>query len=112
MNTIQYPELFQLANSLYRRGFNDEEVTLQLKEKGAADTLLNDIIQQVKKLRLSRRRNSGFLCCGIGVFLLVAGCILALFLFGNGGDVKFALYGLTIIGVAFTIKGLIDLLGW
>ncbi|MFN8289500.1 MAG: hypothetical protein U0U70_04540 [Chitinophagaceae bacterium] len=112
MDTVHSPELFQLAHSLYRRGFNDEEVSLQLREKGAAETILHDIISQVKNIRLTKRRKSGFLCCGIGVFLLVAGCMLTILLYNSGGDIKLAMYGLTTLGVGFAIKGLIDLLGW
>lgn len=112
MTALQFPELFQLANALYRKGMNDEEVKMQLKDKGAAETILHDIMEQAKKIRLTQKRNSGFLYCGIGVFLLVAGCMLTLFLFNNGGNIKFALYGITIIGITFTIKGLIDILGW
>lgn len=112
MSTIQSIELIQLANSLYKRGFNDTEVSVQLREKGAAESILYDIIQQVKKLRLSRKRKSGFICCGIGVFLLVFGCLFSLFLYQNGGNIRLAMYGLTSLGVIFTLKGLADLMGW
>lgn len=112
MDAIHSSELFQLAHSLYSRGCNDEEVTVQLREKGAAETLLHDIIEQVKKFRLSKRRSTGFACCGIGILLLVVGCMLTFFLYNNGGNIRFAMYGLTSLGVVFTIKGMIDLLGW
>ena len=39
-------------------------------------------------------------------------CLLTFFLYNNGGDIRFVMYGLTTIGVGFTIKGMIDLLGW
>lgn len=106
------PDWAQLANALYRKGMNDEEVSLLLLEKGAGEAQLREIIQEVKKTRTTRRRNSGFLFCGIGVFLLVIGCLLTLVLFNNGGNIRLVMYGLTTIGLAFTIKGMIDLLGW
>lgn len=112
MNAVHSPELFQLARSLYRRGLNDEEVSFQLREKGAAESILDEIITEVKNFRLTRRRKSGFLCCGIGVFLLVAGCMLTILLYSSGGNIRLAMYGLTTLGVGFAIKGLIDLLGW
>lgn len=112
MEAIQSNELFQLANSLYRRGCNDEEVTVQLREKGAAEAILHDIITTVKKLRLAKRRNRGFICCGIGIFLLVGGCMLTIALYNTGGNIRLAMYGLTTLGVAFTIKGMTALLGW
>lgn len=105
-------ELFQLASSLYRKGLTDEEVSLQLSLTGAGENARQQIIRQVKQVRLAKKRSSGFFCCGIGIFLLVAGCMLTLFLYNSGGNIRFAMYGLTSIGLGFTIKGLIDLLGW
>jgi len=106
------PEWVQIANSLYQRGHSDEEVLLQLREKGAVESLLDDIIRHVKSIRIARKRSTGFLCCGIGVFLLVVGCLFTLMLFNNGGNIRLVMYGVTSIGVAFTLKGMIDLLGW
>lgn len=105
-------ELFRLARSLYRKGYTDDEVSLQLSQTGAGENTRQEIIRQVKQVRLAKKRSTGFFCCGIGVFLLVAGCILTLFLYNSGGNIRFAMYGLTSIGLGFTIKGLVDLLGW
>ena len=112
MNAVLYNEWLQLANALHRRGFNQEEISSQLKEKGTPDNLLQEIIEKVKSIRLLRKRKSGFVCCGIGVTLLVVGCMLTLFLVSSGGNIRFAMYGLTTIGVMFTLKGMVDLMGW
>lgn len=112
MNLNPVAELADLAHRLYKGGCSDEEVRIELQQKGAAAGLMQEIISQAKQLRSTRRRNSGFFCCGLGVFLLVAGCMLTFLLYNNGGDIRMVMYGLTTIGVGFTIKGLIDLLGW
>lgn len=112
MNAGPSTELLHLATTLYRRGHNDAEVSEQLKEKGAGESMLKEIIAQVKFLLQARKRKTGIFCCGTGIFLLVAGCILAMILYTNGTNIRFALYGLTTIGVGFTLKGMIDLLGW
>ena len=112
MNSAQPAEFLHLASSLQKRGFNFDEISLQLRQQGAPENLLQDIIQQLKNLHLTRKRNNGFVCCGVGVTLLVIGCMLTLFLYGSGGSIKFAMYGLTSIGVVFTLKGLADLMGW
>ncbi|MCX6320070.1 MAG: hypothetical protein NTW29_22515 [Bacteroidetes bacterium] len=98
--------------SLLKSGCTTADLYTALREKGAPENHLQEIIEKVKTIYFSRKRRSGFLCCGIGVFLLVFGCLLAIFLYQYGGGIKFALYGLTAIGVTFTIKGLIDLIGW
>lgn len=108
MDTTLPADLFSHAIALYKKGLTDNEVISRLREKGAEENILTEIIRKVK---ISRKRNSGFIFCGIGVFLLVTGCLFALLLF-NSGNIKFVLYGLTILGLGLTIKGLIDLLGW
>lgn len=112
MNTIQSEELVQVANSLFRKGLNDEEVIHRLRERGVADTMLQEAIEKVKNMRSHKRRNNGFLLCGIGIFLLVIGCILTIMLYNNGSEIRFVMYGLTCIGLVFTVKGMINLLGW
>ncbi len=112
MSSVPAAELMQLASSLYKKGLTDEEVRSQLREKGAVENLLQDTLTLVKSLRLVKKRKNGFLCCGIGVFLLVIGCMFTLMLFNNGGNIRLVMYGITSIGIAFTLKGMIDLLGW
>lgn len=112
MNHNQPGNFLQIASSLQKQGFNDDQITLQLREQGAPDNLLQEVIQQLKTLRITRKRNTGFACCGIGVALLIIGCMLTILLYGSGGDIKLAMYGLTTIGVIFTLKGLADIMGW
>ncbi|MFZ9388634.1 MAG: hypothetical protein ACO25B_12210 [Chitinophagaceae bacterium] len=112
MSAAQGSEWFQLAHSLYKKGHSDEEIILQLREKGAMESRLREILQQVKSSLSARRRSTGFICCGIGIFLLVIGCMFTLFLFNNGGNIRLVMYGLTSIGLVITLKGMVDLLGW
>lgn len=112
MNHPDANELFRLADRLQKRGLAYEEISLELKQKGADDSLLSEVIEKAKSLRFRRRRKSGFACCGIGVTLLVAGCIVALFLYNSGYDIRFAMYGLTVLGLVLLFKGMVDLLGW
>jgi hypothetical protein len=111
METVQPAGFLQFAASLYKKGLNFEEISVQLRQQGAPEHALQDIFQQVKNLRIAKKRNAGFFWCGIGVFLIVFGCLLSLFLY-NSGNIRLAMYGLTSLGVIFTMKGLIDILGW
>lgn len=112
MNNVLNPDLVQMARMLYKKGHSDDEVLLHLKEKGAAESHLHDVVSHLKSIRMAKKRNNGFLCCGIGIFLLVIGCFFTLLLFNNGGNIRLVMYGVTSIGIAFTLKGMIDLLGW
>lgn len=112
MSLLHQAEWVQMARSLYRKGFNDEEVSMQLREKGVAETMLQEIIWQVKKLRSSKKKKLGFIFCGIGIFFLIAGCMFTFLLYNSSSNIRPVMYGLTGIGLVFTIKGMIDLLGW
>lgn len=105
-------DLLQLAQSLYSRGFSDAEVAAQLLQKGTPENLLQEIIARVKKMRAERKSNNGFTYCAIGVTLLVLGFLLTFAFMGNATQMRIVMYGLTIIGAAITLKGLVDVLGW
>lgn len=112
MNTSANNEFIQLVSTLHKEGYNMDQITLQLKEKGAPETIFQEAINHLKQLKLLRKRSTGFACCGIGVALLVVGCMLTVLLYNSGGDIKLAMYGLTSLGVLFALKGLVDILGW
>ena len=112
MNLTIPADLLQLAHNLYSRGLSDNEVSSQLKEKGATENILAEVIAHFKKLRLDKRRNRGFIWCGIGVTLLVMGCMLTFAFTGNQSQMRVVMYGLTTLGAGITIKGMIDVLGW
>lgn len=112
MNTSANNELLHLVSSLHKEGYNMDQITLQLKEKGAPENFFQEAMNHLKELRLLRKRNTGFACCGIGVALLVIGCMLTVLLYNSGGDIKWAMYGLTTLGVIFALKGLVDIMGW
>ena len=112
MNSEQPEPLLQLALQLYKQGNTTEEIATQLRNKGATDFHLQEALDEIKKLRLTRRRNNGFIWCVTGSFLLVAGCMLTFLLHNNGQSIRFAMYGLTSIGVLIIMKGLVDVFGW
>jgi hypothetical protein len=112
MNYEQPESLLQLAITLSKQGYTTEEIATQLRVKGATDTLVLQAIDEVKQLRLARRRNTGFTWCGIGTFLLVSGCMITFIQYSSGQNIRIAMYGMTSVGVMAIIKGLIDLFGW
>jgi RecX family len=112
MNNEQSESVLQMVASLFRQGYSTDEITQQLRQKGVKDNLLQQALDEVQKLRLTKKRNAGFLWCGIGSFLLVSGCMLTFIQFSNGQNIRFVMYSLTSIGVIAILKGLIDLCGW
>lgn len=112
MNNEQPEPLITLAIELFKQGKTTEEITAQLRTKGASEDLLLQAIAEIKTLRQTRRRNNGFIWCAIGCFLLVAGCMLTFIQHSNGQSIRIALYGFTTIGVIIVMKGLVDVFGW
>ena len=112
MNNAQPEPLLQLATNLFKQGYTTEEITSQLRIKGATDNLLQQALDEIKTQRLARRRNNGFIWCAVGIFLLVAGFTLTFILYSTGQNIRVVMYGLTSIGIIVVIKGLIDLFGW
>jgi len=112
MQTSPGTEWTQQVLSMHKKGHSDEEILVRLRSMGAIESRIRETLQQVKTHLSIRRRNNGFLCCGLGVLLLVVGCMFTLFLFNNGGNIRLVMYGVTSIGLVITLKGMIDLLGW
>ena len=110
MNPTQPQDIFLHISTLKQQGFNSEEILQRLLETGLPVDLAQQHFDEWKKLRNERKRNSAFLYCGVGVFLLTTGFLFTLVLFHNDSNFNFALYGLTIIGVILVFKGLIDLM--
>jgi hypothetical protein len=112
MSTNASEDLIHLASSLQEKGQSFDEIVLELRQKGASENLLEDIKSELKKLKLTKKRNNGFIWCAIGAGLMAIGFIFTIFLFNSTEGMRFALYGLTSIGVCFTIKGLSNIMGW
>jgi hypothetical protein len=112
MNTAQPAEYLQDAVHLQKKGWSLDEIKNHLLKNGTPENILQEVITQLKFLRDARKRKSGFICCGIGVGLLVIGCMFTLMLYGSGNSMRIALYGLTTLGVIVLLKGLADLMGW
>jgi hypothetical protein len=109
----ELPEpIWQLTNQLFKQGYSIEEISSRLRHKGIKDTELQQALTELKKWRLAKRRNAGFIWCGIGSFLLVSGCMLTFVQISNGQNIRLIMYGLTTIGIIAILKGLIDLFGW
>jgi hypothetical protein len=110
MDTAQLQDVFLRINSLKQQGLNTEEILQRLLETGLSSDAAQQYFSEWKKIRTEKKRNSAFVYCGIGVFLLTTGFIFTLFLFNSNSNFNFALYGLTLIGLVLVFKGMIDLM--
>lgn len=110
MSTIQLQDAFLRINTLKQQGLTNEEILQRLLETGLPNEVAQQQFDEWKKIRNEKKRNSAFVYCGIGIFLLTTGFFFTLLLFNSNSNFNFALYGLTIIGLVLVFKGMIDLM--
>ncbi|RTL56174.1 MAG: hypothetical protein EKK37_16990 [Sphingobacteriales bacterium] len=102
------PKVFQLR----KQGMELSQISLQLEKQNLSAETVNAIIQQWKKIHYTKKRNQGFICIGVGTFLMVFSFLLSVLLFYSNKSIEWALYGITFIGLSITFKGMVDILGW
>lgn len=110
MDTAQLQDVLLRINTFQQQGLSTEEILQRLADIGLPFDTAQQYFNEWKKIRNEKKRNSAFLYCGVGVFLLTTGFLFTVFLFSSNSNFNFALYGLTIIGLVLVFKGLIDLM--
>nr|WP_294906020.1 hypothetical protein [uncultured Lacibacter sp.] len=110
MNTAQLQDAFLRINTLKQQGHTNDEILQKLLETGLPNEVVQQQFNDWKKTRNEKKRNSAFLFCGIGIFLLTTSFLFTVLLFNADSNFNFALYGLTIIGIILVFKGMIDLM--
>jgi hypothetical protein len=110
MDTAQLQDVFLRITTLKQQGLSSEEILQRLLDTGLSGDAAQQYFNEWKKIRIEKKRNAAFIYCGVGVFLLTTGFIFTLLLFNNNSNFNFALYGLTLIGLALVFKGMIDLM--
>ena len=110
MNTAQLEDVFLRINTLKQQGLTNEDILQKLLESGLPDEVAQQQFNSWKKARNEKKRNSAFVFCGIGIFLLTTSFLFTVLLFNADSNFNFALYGLTIIGIILVFKGMIDLM--
>ncbi len=95
------------VQSMIRQGHNNDSIEKKLKQKGIEESLIVEILTEVKRIRNRKRTKTGSLLSLLGVVLLGIGFISCIVIHLNGGDVGFSLYGITAAGAVILIAGLV-----
>ncbi|MFT3843798.1 MAG: hypothetical protein QM725_02000 [Lacibacter sp.] len=93
-----------------KQGLTIEEISSRFNQTGVPENIIRETVEKWKQC-CTKKRNSAFVYCGIGIALLSLGCFVTLLFFNSNTGFDFALYGLTIIGVICVFKGMYDLMG-
>jgi hypothetical protein len=96
----------------HKQGLDTGQILRCLKEQNIPENMVDEAMQQWNKIRSAKRRNLGFIYCGIGTGLLVFSFLISVLLFYSDHNISWALYGFTFIGLCITFKGMITIFGW
>ncbi len=98
----------QNAKLMFDQGKDIEFIKTQLSTKNIEPQELEEIINQIKKLRHKHRNINGVKLILAGVLLLGIGFISSIYLHFTGSNaLDFPLYGITAVGAVVLIIGLV-----
>ncbi len=108
----EHTKFRELALEQFQKGIEFHHIQVNLSQQGASVIIIEIIIDELKALNYIRRKKRGFKLVFVGSFLLVFGFVITLLLFHSGFSINYAMYGITTIGIALLLWGMIDLMGW
>ena len=101
------PDMAQLV----REGKKDAEIRSMLIMQYADGPAMEQLMQEVKKLRIARSTSIGLGFIMTGAFVLLISCMLAIMRYHSGSSLSFVLYGLTSTGILIVFIGLMKIFG-
>ncbi len=108
----EYEGFLNQAKGMYAAGHNDRYIILQLADKKVPDESIDQIMANVKSIRKYTLRQQGIREVLFGLSFMVAGILIAYWVIDVGFLVRYIALGLPIGGVALSVKGLFNILGW
>ncbi|HQQ95470.1 MAG TPA: hypothetical protein PLQ93_13030 [Bacteroidia bacterium] len=103
--------LYILAKEMLERDPDFAYVRQVLSEKCADPELVEEILDQARKVYYAKKRKSGTAKLGIGSVLLVVGFVLTVINFHSNESFTFVMYGFTSAGLLILFWGLYDIFG-
>jgi hypothetical protein len=93
-------------------GLAASQIETRLEQMQLPQDHFHFVLQEWKRLRITKKRDAGFIWTGVGGTIMLISFLLSLVLFQQGANFMYVLYSLTFIGIGIVFKGLIDILGW
>ena len=112
MDAVNIDQYLDTVAQLKQQGLDPSQISLNLREQQIPEEVVSVVMQEWNKRVTSKKRNNGFIYCGIGTSLLVISFLVSVLLFYADKNITWALYGCTFVGLCLTFKGMISLFGW
>lgn len=112
MNAINFQHYISQIQQWKNEGVETTEIIFRLQQQNLSEDMVNNVLNEWKKLHYAKKRNAGFIWVGTGGAIMLISFIISMLLFEKGQSFTFVLYTFTFLGIAIVFKGLIDILGW
>lgn len=94
---------------LVARGLDDNQIELELKQKGMTESEIQQLMSHIVKLRGAMRTRQGSLLVLAGVIILGIGFLSCVAIHFLGGEIGLPLYGVTVLGLILVFLGLMKI---
>jgi hypothetical protein len=98
---------FNSAKMMLEQGHESDFIVSHLHKEGVDPATISEVLLHLKRLRNSKRTQTGSRLVLLGVILMGLGFLSCCFLLDPGSSLTIALYGFTSIGVIIMLAGLV-----
>ncbi len=112
MDAVNMEQYLAKITQLRKQGWDSAEISISLKEQNLPEAKVDQLMEEWKKWRAARKRNQGFICCFVGMAMLVLSFIVSVMLFYAEQNISLSLYGITFAGLCLTFRGMVSIMGW
>lgn len=105
-----FEENLQEAKEMFAYGHDSKYIEFQLAEKGVPDEMIDEIITAIKKLRKEVKKSIGMKQVVYGLSFIAAAFLFTFISTDENSPVVYVLWGLAIVGVLTTLKGVANVL--
>jgi hypothetical protein len=91
--------------ALFTKGYSRQQVADELAAQGHDEHFIQELIQEVTKLRNSKKRVLGLSLILAGALICLVSCICTIMFSLSHGSFAIVLYGLTSVGIILVFAG-------
>jgi hypothetical protein len=108
-NNPKYLDLVEDAKKYYASGYDEVYITNQFAEQGVADTDIENVLIEIRKIEKHNRKQRGIKLLFLGLSIAGAGVIITFITYLSGnwqGPVGYVMIGGIVAGIATAVSGL------
>lgn len=111
MNTDNFNTLFEKAKGFYAAGYDDIYIANQFAEQNVNDDVIDAVLKKIKEIRKTETKTIGKKQILYGISFILFGLGITWLTYNLDIGVAYIMWGLPIVGVFYTIKGISNIAG-